>query len=64
MDKRNEKTPKPQCAWAYYNMGTLVGIARTRSGAIAEVEDSTDESWERSRNYFSVRKVIVEPINE
>lgn len=59
-DKR--KNPSAQIAWGYYNMGLLLGVERTRKGAIAEVEHCTMEKWRYVRDYMEVHKVLVTPI--
>lgn len=52
--------PKSQVAWGFYNLGLLIGVARTRRAAVAEVEERTGVEWKHCRHYMEIHKVRVE----
>jgi hypothetical protein len=61
MDAR--KNPKEHVMWGYYNFGRLLGIQRTRKGAVFKVESHTGNPWKVAKKYMEVHKVRIAAID-
>lgn len=60
-----EKQPSPQrneVVWGVYQWGRLWYVESTRKAAIQAAMNSSGEPWSRTRKYFSVCKVRVNPL--